>query len=93
MTYEEALIYLNDIETDVIYKITGNEREAINIAKEAIEKQVPKKHHHTRIVKLAIDFRESVCPFCLGVIATKDKEYPKYCTWCGQALDWGEENE
>lgn len=63
---------------------------ACKTAKQAIEKQIPKEHHHTRVIAVNADIRESICPSCLGVIATNKKEYPKYCTWCGQALDWSE---
>lgn len=64
--------------------------EAKRIAIHALKKQMPKKHHHTRINHIEDDVRESVCPSCLGVIVTNSKEYPRYCTWCGQAIEWEE---
>ncbi len=50
--------------------------------------QIPKKHHHTRVVDVKCKARESVCPDCLGIIITAENEYPKFCTWCGQTIDW-----
>lgn len=58
--------------------------------KEAVEKQIPIQHHHTRIVEVNCKARENVCPACLGVIITTENEYPKYCVWCGQKINWGD---
>lgn len=57
---------------------------------ELCEKQIPKQHHHTKIVEINCRARESICPACLCVIITSESEYPKYCTWCGQAIDWSD---
>lgn len=87
MTYEEAKEML-----DTAIEVARDEiAVALLMAYKAVEKQIPMEHHHTRIVKLKIDVRESVCPCCLGVIVTSEKEYPKHCTWCGQRIDWSEE--
>lgn len=56
----------------------------------ALEKQTPKEHHHTRVVNIYCKMRQSICPECLSMINTAENEYPKFCTWCGQALDWGD---
>lgn len=95
MTYEEAIKHLQNLKFKFMdeYVDYDNTAEAFQHGIEALEKQIPQKHHHTRIVKLAINLRESVCPSCLGIIATKNEEYPKYCTRCGQALDWSDEDE
>ena len=108
MTNEEALEKMSNLA--VTYsQIDADTCELFTIAKEALEKQVPIEHHHTRVVKLKIvevtvanlhvyhhedtetGMRESVCPCCLGVILTSEKEYPKFCTLCGQAIDWSDE--
>lgn len=66
-------------------------KEAARVSINALEKQIPKEHHHTRVVEVKCKARESVCPACLYVIITKENEYPKHCTWCGQALlDWSD---
>lgn len=56
----------------------------------ALEKQTPKEHHHTRVINIFCLMRQSICPECLSMINTAENEYPKFCTWCGQALDWGD---
>jgi hypothetical protein len=59
------------------------------VACEAIEKQIPVEHHHTKIAVLSEPkLRFSVCPLCLSVILTAQDEYPKHCTWCSQAISW-----
>lgn len=58
----------------------------------ALEKQILIKHHHTRIDEVHDKARTSVCPSCLGCIITRVEEYPKFCTWCGQAIDWSDVN-
>ena len=67
--------------------------EALKEAAAALRKQIPKEHHHTRVVEVKCKARESVCPACLGVIITTENEYPKHCDWCGQALVWREGEE
>lgn len=87
MTAKEAI---NIILRSVVHSVKSRENlsEALFIMQKAMEKQTPKEHHHTRVVEVKCKARESVCPACLYVIITKENEYPKYCTWCGQALDW-----
>lgn len=68
---------------------------AFNIAIEALKKRVPVEHHHTVVRKCKLideDIRLSICPSCLGVILTSAEEFPKFCTWCGQAIDWSDMN-
>lgn len=73
MTNEEAIKHLNSNE---IY--TDDWDEAILMAKEALEKQIPKKP--VGGVKAA-----GICPNCnRNYVEYKDK----YCRRCGQALDW-----
>lgn len=59
----------------------------------ARDKQVAKEHYHTRIDRIDDCVRVSICPVCLGVIYTYQEEYPKYCSNCGQKLDWGNEDD
>ena len=58
------------------------------MAIESLEKQIPKEHHHTHIFEISDKARLSICPNCLAVIITSSKEFPKFCTWCGQAIKW-----
>lgn len=64
--------------------------EALKLAIKALKKQIPIEHHHTKLVEGYFMVRESICPSCLGVIITTEKERPKHCTWCGQKIDWSD---
>lgn len=96
MTPQEAILRIkNHIEVHsrkekhFAIKIT----EALKMAIEALEKQIPMEHHHTRIFEIHDKARISICSSCLGCIVTRKDEFPKFCTWCGQALDWSDQNE
>lgn len=92
VTHKEAI---NIILRSVVINFDTRERtsEALMLMQETMAKQIPKKHHHTRVVEVKCKVRESVCPACLYVIITKENECPKHCTWCGQALDWSDESK
>ena len=63
---------------------------AIEMAKAAYEKQIPMEHHHTIVRECSggEKVRTSICPNCLGCILTVEEEFPRFCAWCGQAIDW-----
>lgn len=65
-------------------------REAKKLAIEACEKQIPIEHHHTIVGECSGGerVRTSICPNCLGCILTVEEEFPRFCDWCGQAIDW-----
>lgn len=65
-------------------------KRAARVSIKAIDKQIPKEHHHTKVVNINGTARKSLCPACLGVIITAESEYPRYCDWCGQAIDWSD---
>lgn len=56
--------------------------EALDMAIQALEKQMPKKPDFTEDKEFAL------CPCCNGK-GLLDKQ--KYCDNCGQKLDWGDE--
>lgn len=56
--------------------------EALDMAIQALEKQMPKKPDFT------VDKEFALCPCCNGK-GLLDKQ--KYCDNCGQKLDWGDE--
>ena len=64
--------------------------EALQMAIQALEKQIPMMHHHTKVVEVHDDARISVCPHCLNCIITNSEEFPRFCNWCGQAIEWEE---
>ena len=63
---------------------------ALDVAREALEKQMPKKPK--LVTRLGEIIKFYPCPFC----STPEKYiqvYPnqKYCVECGQKLDWSDE--
>lgn len=91
--YERALTRITETERKAGNDFDGNvylDVPEYYAVVEALEKQIQKEHHHTRVVEVKCKTRESVCPACLGVIITVESEYPKHCTWCGQAIDWSD---
>lgn len=58
--------------------------EALDMAIQALEKQMPKKPDFTEDKEFAL------CPCCNGK-GLLDKQ--KYCDNCGQKLDWGDDND
>lgn len=81
MTYEEAIKQLSNV---TIYHQGKCTREALDMAIEALEKQIPKKPRETRCALM--------CANCGHKITEKGckKLGRLYCKKCGQAIDWGE---
>ena len=77
-------------EHNSLYK---NRKMYAELAINALEKQVPIEHHHTKVYEVKDNIRLSICPKCLCSITTNQYEYPKYCTWCGQKIDWSDWSE
>lgn len=96
MNVREAIIRIeehNRIHSVKEYPFAIKITEALNMAVEALEKQVPKKP--TKLVsKLLIEEGWTYkCPTC-GCACGENKYHLEvtqdefYCTQCGQALDW-----
>lgn len=89
MTYEEAIKQLKDEIHEAIPKsaITARKHnEAVGMAIEALEKQIPKKPYD-----VDEDVRTFDCPSCLSHLFACDAfEDVEYCCVCGQALDWSD---
>ena len=83
MTSEEAIKQLNSV---AIYHFDKYTTDAINMAIDAIEKQVPKKP----IIRKTKDYfgyvEHTICPNCEKI--EFGHEQPCFCKLCGQALDW-----
>ena len=87
MTYEEAIKQLNSV---TIYYGGKCTRTSLDIAIEALEKQIPKKPLHMH--------KNYFCPICKedGWMLWDDaipNDMDKYCGKCGQAIDWRMTNE
>lgn len=77
MTYEEAIIHFKE----QLEIFEGEHHEAMKVAIEALEKQIPKKPDDTYE-----DSLDDECAVCGTYIFERDR----YCPRCGQAIDWGE---
>ena len=69
----------------------GNQKEAFEIAIQALEKKIPKK-------PVNYDKHYYKCPCCNedleiddDMLFVYDEEPPKFCIKCGQKLDWSDE--
>ena len=86
MTPEEAITILKIAKTEVEWNYPLDYAIAIDTAIEALEKQIPKTP-----ISLGEDIDRDVgqCPNCKEIIDTYE-DY-KYCSDCGQAIDWRDE--
>ena len=88
MNIEQTIKYLEDSKCDQkqgeVFQEMHNE--ALNIAIQALEKQIPKRPHHNYTINEDI---YAECPNC-GHTGLK-KGTHGCCWWCGQKLDWGED--
>ena len=81
MIYEEAIKLLNSVS---IYHLDKYTTYAIDLAIEALDKQILKKPYD--IVH---------CPLCKIEVELQpiDTEQVTYCLHCGQAIDWSEQSD
>ena len=78
--------------TDSVCYVTDNDKEPLEIAIKALEKQIPRKtdvkihNEDTRIGSVIFQSGTKVhyCPQCRMLVTGSDK----YCRNCGQALIW-----
>jgi len=96
MTTEQAIEQLEDLIKEAESHMTGNkvddeipidDKTALEMGIQALEKQVPKKVVNFMLNdgKLIKVFK-GICPYCQCIVTNE------YCFRCGQALDWGDEN-
>ena len=82
MTYEEAIKLLNSVS---IYHIDKYTTYAIDLAIEALDKQILKKP-----IEKYTDYdgtEAGLCPFCNEGVDEK----MNFCSYCGQAIDWSDD--
>ena len=80
MTPEEAISILKS------WRITGDKsHEAVDMAIEALEKQMPKK---TLAPELGISPRHPIIIPCGNCGMELADRMWGYCPWCGQAISW-----
>ena len=103
MKPEEAIKSMYNL--NMVLSITDSERESVNMAIAALEKQIPKKPEKKKeLVFCDLDNgrHESgkkdvfCCPTCGESVGMKYGEHPivnvqNYCKKCGQRIDWKDE--
>lgn len=87
-TWQEAIKTLTKAERFHSQRAGCDFIKALSIAKNSLEKQIPKKP-----TDIEGDYTcyYGICPSCKNGV--NDLEDYKYCNECGQALDWGDTNE
>lgn len=96
MTAEKAIEQLNSLMNDRENHVHRDDFddmflqdiEACKAGIQALEKQVPKK-----VIWKNEIFLWAYCPNCGNDICDEDNVELKFCTDCGQALDWSEDHE
>ena len=88
MTYEEAIKHFKSLQKRYTKEHNGRMCEKVNLALEALEKQIPKKPLHIH--------KNYYCPICKedGWMLWDDaipNDMDKYCGKCGQAIDWSDD--
>ena len=98
MTIEKAIYQLTDLirdresfcHRDDFDDVFLQDIEALKVGISALEKQVPKKVLNLMLNDgdgQLIKVFKGICPYCQCIVTNE------YCSRCGQALDWSDENE
>lgn len=98
MTREEAISQIKwYFEEDDGMSAEGITKEAVSMAIEALEKQIPKKPNTTVTDEydenkfIRVKIIECKCPRCdQKFFFSAPLSFDMYCRHCGQALDWNE---
>ena len=78
MTPQKAIQQIKILFNVNVYGLTD---EAVRMAIDALEKQIPKKPMY-----IDGDYDFPLCPKCRLLVGENEEE--NYCSVCGQALDW-----
>lgn len=100
MTYEEAKVLLEATATNLlgdscsvkderISKLMLRKYEAISIAIDVLEKQIPKKVKSMNESNGDYYWLDFICPNCDEAVIGQPYR-PNNCKHCGQAIDWSE---
>lgn len=104
MTIQEAIEQLNSLIRDRQSFIDNDEHdsiyisdiEALNIAQEALEKQIPRKLSYEGDGyddNGGLIYDTAYCPNCQKEFEVYYDEHANFCPNCGQALNWSDEDE
>ena len=80
MTYEEAIKHFKSLQKRYTKEHNGRMCEKVNLALEALEKQMPKK------------LKSAKCQLCNHYIpmVVRDRKM-RFCPFCGQKIDWSDD--
>lgn len=89
MTEQEAYNILNEVKEldDSMYAYNRQYLESVDMALEALKKQVPKK---MRVRKFDVNGKCYKFRICKSCGYTYGDVYMNYCSACGQKIDWSE---
>jgi NAD-dependent SIR2 family protein deacetylase len=77
----------NRLDNESLVQRWNTARNELTILESLASKQVPMKLVIHNINKINGNFDRYRCPSC-NAIMTYDKKFDKFCTECGQKLDW-----
>ena len=89
MTENEAIEIIEEYKG--LFPNARNENESLDIAIKALEKQIPKKPVDKS--KNPVDWHIMSCPCCNNTFWNSGqfvRYQPKFCNYCGQAIDWSD---
>lgn len=93
MNADEAIVFCTEYLKGMI---CDTDREFLEIAKQALEKQIPTKPKSEKIT-FQESYEENIeyyCPKCNVYLTSEyEEEFANYCDECGQALDWSDEDK
>ena len=97
-TESEAIkILQRDLQIQLENKALPDGIEAIQIAIQALEKQIPKKPRKTDLYRGVLKrVYAYVCPTCGNTCLEKymnERQNTMFCWDCGQKLDWSDDND
>ena len=93
MTYEEAKMQIQAIPEKIWDQLSEPDREAMEMAFSALEKQIPqkpKKIDHWRLCPTCYEKNGFSYDYLVGM-KQRGHEDISYCLGCGQAIDWEDE--
>lgn len=98
MTIQKAMDSIEEIlcstvrsDNSIAYELDTNDCDWIEMAKSALEKQIPKKPIEKEVIGVSMSGYKykGQCPKCS---LTVSQFLGNYCHHCGQALDWSDNN-
>lgn len=102
MTIQKAIDNIEEVlcstvnwcDDSIAYELTTDDCDWIEMAKSALEKQMPKKLLIGNRNIHYVNYKDFICPCCKNcIVSIIDGDFfggrkQKHCDECGQALDW-----